>query len=234
MATIDTNCSNDNLTSEDINIRLRLYDGTGIADWFIDNVVSADISTEDAAEIKKNFPRANYIQWIVDRVSYSMPPFEVVFSPKEEKFKSKIALTGDAAVDVPALQEEEDAFKRENQMALDARREKIEEHIREIQERQCWEGEKDFWASVPIWRAFLLVCGDTFVKLPWAEDLKGVAPERMGPQWTMIQLSIPLEAQDIRTIPPAKTSGLRSSRKQHGRSPKARRLARRRRLKRTP
>ncbi len=182
------NYSNANLTTEAIQQILNIYNGVGIADWFISNVVSSALTTDDKDEIKRNFPRANYLQWIVDRVAYSMPMLEVVYSPKDEEGPEEPKPTGNEEADAQAAEEYKVA-KAEHEAKGDKKREAIEAKIREMQERHVWEGDKDFWASVPLWRIFLLLCGDTFAKLPWDEELDGVAPERMSPQYSMIMLS---------------------------------------------
>lgn len=188
------NFSNENLTTQQIMLILNLYYGIGIPDWFLENVVSPDLSNADKAEIRRNFPRANYLAWIIERVAYSMPMFEVTYSPKNKpaKEKAEFTPTGDPEKDKAGKEqfEADQAIESEAaESAVAAKREKIEDLIRQMQERQIWEGEQDFWASVPLWRIFLFLCGDTFAKLPWDDDVEGIAPERMGPQYTMIQLS---------------------------------------------
>lgn len=181
------NFAQENLSTEEIQRILNLYNGEGAADWFLSNVVSPDIDYATRQEIKRNFPRMNYLAWIIDRVAYSMPMLEVIYQPKPSKVKD-YEETGDEAADKEGRAAQEEGAKA-SEAASQAKAEKVMAAIRYIQERQTWEGEKDFWGSVPNWRIFLLLCGDTFVKLPWSDEDKGIMPERMGPQYSKIILS---------------------------------------------
>jgi len=193
------NFSNEMLTTQDILLMLNLYNGFGIADWFINNVVSEGLSESEKRDIKRNFPRMNYFAWIIDRVAYSMPGVDILYQPDMDDipdFTPQVADPLNPASDPAALAATNAAAKAAYEADKKAKKakqqesvEEMDEVIREIMERQTWEGEKDFWSALPLWRIFLLICGDTFVKLPWDDIMEGIMPERMGPQYSMIMLS---------------------------------------------
>lgn len=181
------NFAQDNLTTEDIQQILRIYEGDGIPDWFLKHVASPDMDDATKQELKRNFPHDNYLQWIIDRVAYSMPMLDVAYQPKQVKAKA-FEPSGDEEAD----KEAKAAYDTEQEGTKTAgakKKETIDAAIRQLQERQMWEGEKDFWGAIPAWRIFLFLCADIFVKLPWDEKLDCVILERMSPQYSKITLS---------------------------------------------
>lgn len=61
------------------------------------------------------------------------------------------------------------------------------EAANEMSELRTWEGEKNLWAANAMWREFVLLTGDTFIKFPKVDGV--CIPERMSPQDTKIRSS---------------------------------------------
>jgi len=143
------NYSNNVLTMKDIEGLIGLFEGDGIFDFWKANVCSPDISDTDAANLRRNFPRANYLREVVLKLCWSIPI---------PKVKVSHELAG---------------------------HEELEAKIKELLERKHWEGQKNFWAALPWWRAFVFVTGDVCVKLPMVDGI--VKPERLPSQLLQIK-----------------------------------------------
>jgi hypothetical protein len=176
------NRSNAVLDTATIELNLRLFEQAGNLFNFWHGEVCPSVTGAEAAYLERNFPRGNPLRMVILERAFTFPTPAIRLS--------------DSYGDIPLKPGEEP-----NEDAETAKTEKraiLEAKLKELIDRNVWEGEKSLWAALSWWRAFVLVTGGSFFKLPVAsaEDLKEspdpnikvgqVLPERMRSQWTQL------------------------------------------------
>jgi len=201
MATQTTaNRSNAVLETSDIELNLSLFEARGnLFDYWHGQVAPSVTGTEEEY-LRRNFPRGNPLRMVILERAFSIatPTIrisdgygEIPGANSKPKGKRRQAAAED---EDESGQEQQDAKRA----SIEAKREELRVRLQDLLNRTVWEGEKSLWAALPWWRAFALVCGDNFFKLPIAKDadLKEspdpnvkpgqVLPERMRAQWAQI------------------------------------------------
>jgi hypothetical protein len=138
---------------------LSLFEGDGIAEWWISNVMDPNAGQDQKDYFTRNFPRSNPVRRAILRLAMSMPTVRICAADTEEA---------------------ENLGERGKE-----RREEIQAAIDELVERPTWEGEKTLQAALEYWRKLVLVVGDVPVKLPVVRNSDKtlvVQPERMQAQ----------------------------------------------------
>jgi hypothetical protein len=168
MATLSQNRADETLTTEDIRTLIRLFENEEAwVDYFIEKCAADNLPEAAKNEIRKSYPYADDLRRTILRMANSIPGF---------KFGLRKGID-------PALEQGEE----DGETLKLSKGAQILADLNAMCEKRSWEGEKSLWAALPSWRAFTLLAGDTFVKIP---RINGEAlPERMGPQDTALLLS---------------------------------------------
>lgn len=185
------NRSNAVLETGDIELNLRLFETAGNLFDYWHGQVCPTVGGNEAEFLRRNFPRGNPLRMVILERAFTiaMPTIRVSDAYGEDPAapKKKRGATDD-----------EDEGNDAKRSAVMAKREDLEARLKNLLDRNVWEGEKSIWAALPWWRAYVLVSGDNFFKLPIAKEkdlqeapdpnvkVGQVLPERMRSQWSQL------------------------------------------------
>lgn len=139
------------ITQAEIAQLLNVYENDDFFEYWSDNVAK-DMSEEVKAIFRRHFPRGNFLKRIVQRMTQSLPSFEVKFL-------------------------EADGEEMEEDKA-----DELQAWVRRSFDRPGWEGKDTFWQALSFWREMVFVTGRLTVKHVTRTDRKGDSfdsPQRM-------------------------------------------------------
>lgn len=127
----------------DIKQLLDLYESDDFFEYWQGEVAKSGLTTEQRTILQRHFPRGNWLKTIVQRMAYSLPSFDVVFTD-----------------------EQGEALK-------DKQQEELQTWLKQRFAQRGWEGDDNFWQAWPFWRELLFLTGRLAVKhlLPENQDL---------------------------------------------------------------
>lgn len=188
----NTSRSNAAISTDEIESNIQLFENDGNLFDFWKSEMAPTMDTATATYMRANFPRGNPLRNVILELAFTMPvpkirvaeSFKGADKDKPEPKEPAVGVKGSEGDGEDGSEEGEHPMRVKLQAALDA-----------LLDRNTWEGQKDFYAAMPAWRANVFVTGGLFFKLPQLEEAmaksvgarKGqVWPERMRGQWSKI------------------------------------------------
>lgn len=167
------NRSDDVLDTTSIERLISLYeDPEAWVEYFIEKCCKVGTPEGVKENIRKNFPYSDDFRSTIKRMACSIPGF---------RWAVRKGLQDDAAEDGTEKPEGDEGEQSLEEQLINA--------ANDMSALRIWEGDKSLWAANGNWREFVLLTGDTFIKLPYISAVKTCLPERMASQDSRIKSS---------------------------------------------